>query len=57
MNSKKFWFNGAVFLGLVFMFAILDFISGKNIGPVTATISAFFIVWNMNACEEEKPSK
>ena len=57
MNSKNFYLNLGAFLGAQALWAVLDVLTGKTTDQTIATIVAFFLVWNMNACEEKKPQK
>ena len=57
MNSKKFYLNFVIFFGTLGLWAVLDVLTGKTTDQTITTIVAFFLVWNMNACEEKKPRK
>ena len=55
MNSKKFYLNIVIFFGTLALWAVLDVLTGKTTDQEISTILAFFLVWNVNACEENKP--
>ena len=50
MNSKKFFANGAAFLGIQFIWVIGDRVIGVDSDLTWNAVSAFFIIWNVNHC-------
>ena len=57
MNLKKFYLNIVIFFGTLALWAVFDVLTGKTTDQAISAILAFFLVWNVNACEEKKPQK
>jgi len=54
MNINNFFTKLAIFIGVWFFFGVLDVTFEKQTSAEATMICAFFIVWNLDSCRENK---